>query len=70
MLIAQITDLHIAEPDAEIHDFVDTNENLARAVKFLNRHAPRPDVVLATGDLTDHGRPEQYRPMPKSVEYA
>lgn len=60
MLIAQITDLHVAGPDAKIRSFVDTTRNLARAVDFLNRHSPRPDVVLATGDLTDHGLPEQY----------
>jgi Icc protein len=60
VLIAQISDLHVAGPDARIREFVDTNENLARAVDFLNRHTPRPDVVLATGDLTDHGRRDQY----------
>ena len=40
--------------------FVDANAKLAAAVDYLNAMQLRPDVVLATGDLTDDGRPEQY----------
>lgn len=40
--------------------FVDANAKLAAAVDYLNAMQQRPDVVIATGDLTDHGRPEQY----------
>jgi 3',5'-cyclic AMP phosphodiesterase CpdA len=68
VLIAQITDLHVAAPDAKICAFVDTTGNLARAVEFLNAHVPRPDVVLATGDLTDHGRPEQYTMLRETLD--
>ena len=60
MLIAQISDLHIAEADNYMRKFVDANAKLAAAVDYLNAMQLRPDVVLATGDLTDHGRPEQY----------
>lgn len=60
MLIAQISDLHIAESDSYMRQFVDANATLAAAVDYLNAMQLRPDVVLATGDLTDHGRPEQY----------
>jgi Icc protein len=60
MLIAQISDLHVHEPGARIEALVDANANLATAVDFLNTMEPRPGVVLATGDLTDNGRPEQY----------
>ena len=60
MLIAQISDLHVAEDDNFMRRFVDANEKLATAVAFINSMTRRPDVVIATGDLTDHGRPEQY----------
>ena len=40
--------------------FVDSNALLARAVDYLNSMTPRPDVVLATGDLTDHGTADEY----------
>ena len=60
MLIAQISDLHIAEAGNYMRNFVDANVKLAAAVDYLNGMQMRPDVVLATGDLTDHGRPEQY----------
>ena len=60
MLIAQISDLHIAEADNYMRKFVDANAKLAAAVDYLNAMQLRPDVVLATGDLTDDGRPAQY----------
>ena len=60
MLVAQITDLHVAPDGSFMRQFVDSNALLARAVAFLNAMAPRPDVVLATGDLTDHGTAEEY----------
>ena len=60
MLIAQISDLHIAEDGEFMRNFVDLNAKLAEAIAYLNRLVRRPDIVLATGDLTDHSRPEQY----------
>lgn len=74
MLIAQISDPHIVAagklfrgpvqgtaPDAEriSHEF-DTAEFLERAVAALNALVPRPDIVVLTGDLVDHGAPEEY----------
>jgi 3',5'-cyclic AMP phosphodiesterase CpdA len=60
VLVAQISDLHVAEPGSFMREFVDANASLERAVRYLNGLTRRPDVVIATGDLTDHGRPEQY----------
>jgi 3',5'-cyclic-AMP phosphodiesterase len=60
VLVAQITDLHVAPDGSFMRQFVDSNELLARAVTYLNTMTPRPDVVLATGDLTDHGTAEEY----------
>lgn len=60
MLIAQISDLHVHEGGAYIGELVDANATLGAAIEFLNAFTPAPDAVIATGDLTDNGRPEQY----------
>lgn len=61
MLIAQITDTHIKAEGRLAYRKVDTACNLARCVEHLIALQPSPDVVLMTGDLTDFGRPEEYR---------
>lgn len=60
MLIAQISDTHIKPEGRLAYRRVDTAAFLARAVDHLRRLVPGPDVVLATGDLVDAGRPEEY----------
>ena len=61
MLIVQISDLHVAGAEAEVRRFVDTNANLARAIAYIEAMRPRPDLVVATGDLTDNGLVEEYQ---------
>src|SRR5207253_1498315 len=61
MLIAQITDTHIKPQGALAYGRIDTAAYLARAVEHLLGLRPRPDLVLATGDLVDSGRPDEYR---------
>jgi Icc protein len=60
MLIAQISDLHVAEDGARVRQRVDTNACLEDCVRYLNTMTQQPDIVLATGDLTDDGFVEQY----------
>lgn len=60
MIIAQITDFHIRPRGRLAYRVVDTAAYLARAVAVLNALDPAPDVVVATGDLADFGRPEEY----------
>ncbi|HKM99896.1 MAG TPA: phosphodiesterase [Candidatus Binataceae bacterium] len=60
MIIAQITDLHVVARDRLCYRRVPTNEQLAQAIAHINDFDPAPDVVIASGDLTDHGRPEEY----------
>lgn len=64
MLIAQITDTHIRAGGAfAFGGKVDTSQRLRATVHFLARMAPKPTVVLATGDLVDTGDPEDYRQL-------
>jgi 3',5'-cyclic AMP phosphodiesterase CpdA len=61
VLIAQITDMHIKPEGALAYRRVDTAGFLARAVDHILHLDPRPDVVLATGDLVDRGTAEEYQ---------
>jgi 3',5'-cyclic-AMP phosphodiesterase len=63
MLIAQITDCHVVEHGELLADRVDTAGALNTAIDHLHAMSPRPDVVLATGDLVNDGRPAQYQQL-------
>lgn len=60
MLIAQLSDLHIRRPGELAYRRVDTATHLKRCVAHLVAQRPLPDMVVATGDLADFGRPEEY----------
>lgn len=59
MLIAQITDLHLGfEPD---NPFEFNYRRLDATVDMLLEGPNRPDMLLATGDLTEHGDGDSFR---------
>ena len=60
VLIAQISDCHIRDGDGTFGGLIDTSATLARVVSELCSLDPSPDVVLATGDLTEDGTGSQY----------
>ncbi|MBP6632270.1 MAG: phosphodiesterase [Kofleriaceae bacterium] len=60
MRIAQLTDLHISDPTSVNETQLRTGPHLARAVAHLCGPALRPDCVLLTGDLVEHGRADEY----------
>lgn len=60
VLIAQITDCHVVERGALLADRVDTAAGLRAAVDRIGSLAPLPDLVIATGDLVNDARSEQY----------
>jgi 3',5'-cyclic AMP phosphodiesterase CpdA len=60
MLICQITDLHIKAARRRAYGVVDTAAMLEACVAAIAALAPRPDVVVATGDLVDYGRDDEY----------
>lgn len=75
MLIAQITDLHLG---FDPHDPDELNrQRLDRVVAELGALQPRPDLLLATGDLVDRGDCVSYErlraalaPLPFPVHFA
>ncbi|MFD1510031.1 phosphodiesterase [Lacimonas salitolerans] len=59
----QITDTHVVAPGALVCGQSDTATALQRAIATINAKRPRlgdVDCVIVTGDLTDHGTPEEY----------
>lgn len=60
MLIAQISDCHIEATDGPGIGGSDPGGNLALCVAQINARDPRPDIVLATGDLVNDGSPDSY----------
>ena len=63
MDIAQISDFHVTAPGALAFGRVDTNQALANAVSVLNGLVPQPALVIGSGDLTQHGREDEYRAL-------
>lgn len=60
MLIAQISDVHV-RPRGELYQgVVDSNRALEQAIAHLDGLDPRPELVLITGDMVDHGDPAEY----------
>jgi Icc protein len=60
MIIAQISDMHVTPEGRLAYGRVDTAAYLARAVQHLLTLSPRPDAVLATGDLVDGASAPEY----------
>lgn len=60
MMIAHISDFHLSGGSRRPEHLGDTESFLARAVDHVNSLDPRPDLVLATGDLCHPGAPEDY----------
>jgi len=67
MLIAQISDMHLKAPGELLHGCIGTTDFLERAVAHVNALDPRPDIVIATGDLVDNGKPEQYANLKRTL---
>jgi 3',5'-cyclic AMP phosphodiesterase CpdA len=61
MLIAQLSDPHVREPGALYQGVVDSNRMFAQALAHLDALDRRPDLLVLTGDLVDHGRPAEYQ---------
>ena len=60
MLIAQISDCHVMAPGERFGGQLDSAAGLRAAIDAIEALSPRPDLVLATGDLVNDGAPEQY----------
>jgi len=60
LLIAQLSDPHIGTGPAFLGGRMDTEHALRQAVAHVVALDPKPDLVLLTGDLTEHGSAAEY----------
>lgn len=60
MLLCQISDPHLVARGTLAYGRVDTPLMLEQAVRKVRTMPRRPDLVVATGDLTDNGTAEEY----------
>jgi 3',5'-cyclic-AMP phosphodiesterase len=60
MLLCQITDPHIVRDGTLAYGKVDTAGMLERCVRQIRAMSRAPDLVVVTGDLTDHGQADEY----------
>lgn len=67
MLIAQITDLHIQNGGKHAEQ-INARAHLETCIDTLNALDPRPDLVVATGDLTEHGRADEYQVLKELLD--
>ena len=68
MMIAQITDTHVRPRGKIAYGRVDTNAMLEAAVAKLEDLPRKPDLVIASGDLTDCGLAEEYQVLRDILE--
>ena len=60
MLIAQITDFHVGRTIETTVGPIDLYQRLLEAVDHVNALVTAPDLVVVTGDISNHGREEDY----------
>lgn len=60
MLIAQLSDPHVCALGTLYQGLVDSNAMFEAAIRRLASLDPAPDLVLLTGDVTEHGTAEEY----------
>lgn len=68
MLIAHLSDPHVRPEGVLYQGIVDSNAQFAAAIEQVKGLDPRPDLVLLTGDLVDHGQDEEYAMLTRLLE--
>ncbi|MBI1239120.1 MAG: phosphodiesterase [Alphaproteobacteria bacterium] len=64
MILAQITDTHVRGPiGTGDHPHFDEAARLANAVALINAWPDTPDLVIATGDLTQNGSAAEFEAL-------
>jgi 3',5'-cyclic-AMP phosphodiesterase len=66
-MVIQISDTHIVA-DGLLHDRVDSFANLASIFEQIEGSKERPDAVVLSGDLADHGGAAEYDRLRSLVE--
>lgn len=66
--IVQVTDCHLfAEPDGKLLG-METRDSLNRVLELVAQEHPNPDLILATGDLSQDGSEASYQVLKQKLE--
>jgi 3',5'-cyclic AMP phosphodiesterase CpdA len=60
LIIAHLTDLHVGRIIETDRGPIDLHDRMLAAVAHLKNLDPQPDLVMLTGDLSNHGREKDY----------
>ena len=61
MIVAQITDLHVKRRGHFLHHMPHVAQPLRKALKAIEQWSEPVACIVATGDLTESGAPQEYR---------
>jgi Icc protein len=68
--IFHLSDTHFLAGDRMLYDSVDSEARLAELFVRLEASGARPEAIVFTGDLADHGEPEAYAKLRAIVDPA
>jgi Icc protein len=68
--ILHLSDTHFLAGDRMLYDSVDSEARLAELFVRLEASGARPEAIVFTGDLADHGEPEAYAKLRAIVDPA
>lgn len=60
MIIAQITDFHVGRIIQTENGPIDLHDRMLDAVAHIKKMNPQPDLLMVTGDLSNHGNEADY----------
>ncbi len=67
-VLLHLSDTHLLAAGARLYGSVDAEAYLARALAAIEASGVRPDALIFTGDLADHGEPDAYDRVRALVE--
>jgi 3',5'-cyclic AMP phosphodiesterase CpdA len=67
-VLLHLSDTHLRAHGARLYGTVDAEAYLARALAAIEASGVRPDALIFTGDLADHGESEAYARIRELVE--
>src|SRR3546814_10357124 len=67
-ILLHLSDTHLRAFGSRLYDTVDAEAYLARALAAIESSGIRPDALIFTGDVADHGEGEAYERVRALVE--
>ncbi|MET0303089.1 MAG: phosphodiesterase [Microbacteriaceae bacterium] len=66
--LLHISDTHLLAGGGRLYDAVDSERHLTEVMDAVEAAGARPEAIIFTGDLADHGEPDAYRRIRSIVD--